>query len=113
MQGPLRSAQMRGADAATTGAYAAYASRRSEEATKETGPSRRPPPLSAAPFVGEDERSCSGQHSPHPVHQRELRVRHLPRAALAAKLPCRFDDGKDAVHPAVRIREPAAIRVDR
>src|SRR5215469_17222199 len=68
------------------------------------------PPLR---LVGEHERPRRREHAAHAVHQRDLAVRHLTRAALAAELPRGLDDRKDPVHAGVGVGEPAPRSEER
>src|SRR5207245_1080465 len=59
--------------------------------------------------VREDERAGGRQHAAHAVHERRLQIGHLAGATLAAQLARGLDDREDAVHPGVRVGEPAAV----
>src|SRR5262249_54541924 len=60
-----------------------------------------------------DQRGGRAEHAAEPVADRHLRILHLARPTFPAQLPYGLDDGEDAVHAGVLIREPAAVRVHR
>src|SRR5262245_27573997 len=64
-------------------------------------------------LVGQDQRSRGRKHAAHAVHERDRASGNLALTALPAKLTRRLDDREDPVHPGVRVREAAAIGVDR
>src|SRR5688500_2015194 len=67
---------------------------------------------SLSALVRQDEPPRGRQQAGHAVDERPPGVRHLPRSALAAQQARGLDDRKDAVHPRVRVREPASVGVD-
>src|SRR5262245_43587644 len=62
--------------------------------------------------VGEDERAGSVEHAADTVCDADAHVRKLGRG-FASNLPYRLLDREHAVHARVRVRETAAVRVQR
>src|SRR6185437_16273625 len=67
-------------------------------------------------LVAQDERRArvaDAERATGAVAERQFAILDLARAAFAAQLPDRLDDQKDAAHPRMVRREPAAVGVGR
>src|SRR3990172_8700767 len=73
--------------------------------------SLRPPAQTL--LIRQNGRASGGIRATGAVNETDLRVGHLAFARLATKLPYRLDDGEDAIHARVGIREAPAVRVHR
>src|SRR5712691_8789994 len=64
-------------------------------------------------FVLQHQCPSRRKHTPHAIDQRQFDIGHLTRATFPALLAGGFDDGEDAIHTRVGVRQTTTVGVDR